>query len=83
MEALPAPPALVDATIVTHPDYALLVVPEDATVASDLARLAWFDANSNLTAVLASTPDVGPSPEADLSDFDGLSIERLRLDKVP
>lgn len=79
MEALPAPPALVDATIVTHPDYALLAVPEDATVASDLARLAWFDANSNLTAVLASTPDAGPSPEADLSDFDGLPMAEREL----
>ena len=79
MEALPAPPALVDATIVTHPDYALLVVPADATVASNLARLAWFDADSKLTAVLASTPDSGPSSEANLSDFDSLSLAEREL----
>jgi len=76
LAVLPAPPPLDAAAIVTHPDYVALATPADASLASDLALLSWFDAG----VVAATTPAPVDVADADaLPEFDALPADERDL----
>lgn len=76
LDVVPSPPVLDAAAIVTHPDYATLAAPEDATLVDNLARLSWFAAGAPSA---ASPPPAADPATATPTDFDDLPMDELDL----
>ncbi len=76
LAVLPALPPLDAAAIVTHPDYVALAAPDDASLASDLAQLSWFDAGAGV----ATAPAPADATDAKaLPGFDTLPADERDL----
>ncbi len=63
-DLVPAPPALSDAVVVTHPDYTQLARADDARMAEHLDFLSWLAASAPPGPAAATA---GQAPEADAS----------------